>query len=111
MTGNLFRALQSSLFILVFYSVSCATITVNVYFPAEEVREAYSNLEEEFLKQGENGNSGTEKKQPDANKPAATPPPLSHTRPFNLPVIYSWDGESRFEIAPKLMSLKRNEKL
>jgi hypothetical protein len=29
---------------------ACATITVNVYFPAEEVREAYSNLEEELLK-------------------------------------------------------------
>jgi hypothetical protein len=29
---------------------ACATITVNVYFPAEEVREAYTNLEEELLK-------------------------------------------------------------
>ena len=34
-----------------FYAASCATITVNVYFPAEEVREAYSNLEEEFLEE------------------------------------------------------------
>lgn len=31
------------------YLISCATITVNVYFPAEEVRQAYTNLEEEFL--------------------------------------------------------------
>lgn len=31
------------------YLLSCATITVNVYFPAEEVRQAYTNLEEEFL--------------------------------------------------------------
>ncbi|MCI0481712.1 MAG: hypothetical protein L0213_09015, partial [Candidatus Dadabacteria bacterium] len=77
MSRNLYKALQSSFFVLVLYSVSCATITVNVYFPAEEVREAYSNLEEEFLKQGENGGSGPEKKQPDANKPAATPPPQS----------------------------------
>lgn len=29
--------------------ISCATITVNVYFPAEEVRQAYTELEEEFL--------------------------------------------------------------
>lgn len=29
---------------------ACATITVNVYFPAEEVREAYINLEEELLR-------------------------------------------------------------
>lgn len=34
-----------------FLVVSCATITVNVYFPAEEVRDAYSSLEEEFLEQ------------------------------------------------------------
>jgi len=33
--------------------ISCATITVNVYFPAEEVRQAYTNLEEEFLLEGE----------------------------------------------------------
>jgi Protein of unknown function (DUF1318) len=40
---------------------ACATITVNVYFPAEEVREAYINLEEELLKpqQGEGPVSGT----------------------------------------------------
>ena len=30
---------------------SCATITVNVYFPAEEVREAYTELEEQFLEE------------------------------------------------------------
>lgn len=43
--------------VLIFCSISlpifiqaCATITVNVYFPAEEVREAYTNLEEELLK-------------------------------------------------------------
>ncbi|MEX1000297.1 MAG: hypothetical protein WD000_10145 [Thermodesulfobacteriota bacterium] len=36
-----------------FLIVSCATITVNVYFPAEEVRDAYSSLEEEFLEQDE----------------------------------------------------------
>ncbi|MBI4229166.1 MAG: DUF1318 domain-containing protein [Deltaproteobacteria bacterium] len=29
---------------------ACATITVNVYFPAEEVREAYISLEEELLR-------------------------------------------------------------
>jgi hypothetical protein len=40
---------------------ACATITVNVYFPAEEVREAYINLEEELLKpqEGEGPVSGS----------------------------------------------------
>ena len=106
MTRNLFRALQSSLFILVFYSVSCATITVNVYFPAEEVREAYSNLEEEFLKQGENGNSGTEKKQPDANKPAATPPPQSMREYPDQPTLSS---EKKYLVIKKEISLDFSE--
>lgn len=35
---------------LTIFVQACATITVNVYFPAEEVREAYINLEEELLK-------------------------------------------------------------
>jgi hypothetical protein len=40
---------------------ACATINVNVYFPAEEVREAYIDLEEELLKpqEGEGPVSGT----------------------------------------------------
>jgi len=41
--------IRSIVFVLCFYLVSCATITVNVYFPAEEVTEAYSSLEDEFL--------------------------------------------------------------
>ena len=75
MNRHISRVLQSSLFILTLYSLSCATITVNVYFPAEEVREAYSNLEDEFLDQGSKGNAGSEKKQPVENKPAPSPSP------------------------------------
>lgn len=56
-----------------FLVVSCATITVNVYFPAEEVRDAYSSLEEEFLEQNEN-ESGTDQ-VPETVSP--TPEPQS----------------------------------
>lgn len=41
--------------------LSCATVTVNVYFPAEEVRQAYETLEEELLKPPQEGAPGTEK--------------------------------------------------
>jgi len=47
--------------------ISCATITVNVYFPAEEVRQAYTNLEEEFLLEDE-------ETIPDAENPPAGEP-------------------------------------
>jgi len=40
--------------------LSCATITVNVYFPAEEVRDAYISLEEELLKPQDGGDTGTD---------------------------------------------------
>ena len=41
--------------------LSCATVTVNVYFPAEEVRQAYETLEEELLKPPQEETPGTEK--------------------------------------------------
>lgn len=44
---SLYKKLLFSIPVL--FITACATITVNVYFPAEEVRQAYTNLEEEFL--------------------------------------------------------------
>ena len=102
MYGNILRALQPALFVVMFYSVSCATITVNVYFPAEEVREAYSNLEEEFLEQGSKGDAGSEKKQPDENKPAPTPAPQSMRKYQDEPVLSS---EKKYLIIKKEISL------
>ena len=59
-----------------FLVVSCATITVNVYFPAEEVRDAYSSLEEEFLEQGMEDKS-TSEQAPDTQTVSPTPKPQS----------------------------------
>jgi hypothetical protein len=55
--------------LIAFYLASCATITVNVYFPAEEVRQAYTNLEEEFLIDKEKPSQ--ENKKDKDNKPKA----------------------------------------
>jgi hypothetical protein len=60
-----------------FFVVSCATITVNVYFPAEEVRDAYSSLEEEFLDQdGEDGSNSEQ--TPESQTVSPTSKPQSH---------------------------------
>jgi hypothetical protein len=56
-----------------FLIVSCATITVNVYFPAEEVRDAYSSLEEEFLEQDDEDTD----KIPKTKTVSPTPEPQS----------------------------------
>ncbi len=62
--------------LLCFLIVSCATITVNVYFPAEEVRDAYSSLEEEFLEQDDEDASSTDDTS-DTQTVTPTPKPQS----------------------------------
>src|SRR3990172_12100113 len=57
-TGTL---IQVFIVTLSFYLFSCATVTVNVYFPAEEVRQAHETLEEELLKPPQEETPGTEK--------------------------------------------------
>jgi len=71
MERNILKVIQSSLLVIFIYLVSCATITVNVYFPAEEVREAYSSLEDEFLEQDAQGTTDSEK----APQPTPSPSP------------------------------------
>ena len=74
--------------IFCFYLASCATITVNVYFPAEEVRDAYSSLEEEFLEEG--GEEGTSAKEPADNGVAEpTPAPQSSIEYPEKPALTS----------------------
>jgi hypothetical protein len=53
------RFLMGALF---FIMVSCAIITVNVYFPAEAAKEAYKTLEEELMSPEE---QKTDEKQPE----------------------------------------------
>ena len=60
---------------LCFLVVSCATITVNVYFPAEEVRDAYSSLEDEFLEQ--DSDETTTDDSSDTQTVSPTPKPQS----------------------------------
>lgn len=59
--------------IFCFYLVSCATITVNVYFPAEEVRDAYSSLEEEFLEKGGEEDTGAKEPAKGVAEPTLAP--------------------------------------
>jgi hypothetical protein len=102
MNRAMIKLLKSSLLILFFYSVSCATITVNVYFPAEEVREAYSNLEEEFLEQGSGTPDTQKKQQPKEVKPSPSPAPQSLREYPDKPVLTS---ERKYIIIKKGISL------
>ncbi len=81
--------------------VSCATITVNVYFPAEEVKQAYTNLEEEFLLEDIPENE-------DTTAPQAPPPPGSSLREFykeeptiTVTKVVPLTGEFNFDLINK----------
>jgi hypothetical protein len=99
---------------------ACATITVNVYFPAEEVREAYINLEEELLKpqEGEGPTSGQPPKkkdssvEPQSRRIYPQKPLLTYRRLIRLRGNYSLDL-SRFawaqeDIAREITNKIRN---
>ena len=54
--------------LLLIFLVACAVITVNIYFPEKDVKEAYKSLEKELM--------GTEKSSPEqqpADKPGTSP--------------------------------------
>ncbi len=81
--------------------ISCATITVNVYFPAEEVKQAYTNLEEEFLLEEIPENE-------DTTSPQAPPPPGSSLREFyeeeptiTVTKVVPLTGEFNFDLINK----------
>jgi len=81
--------------------ISCATITVNVYFPAEEVKQAYTNLEEEFLLEDIPENT-------DTTAPQAPPPPGSNLREYyeeeptiTVTKVVPLTGEFNFDLINK----------
>ena len=49
MTNRVINKLGKLLFVLIVFQISCAIVTINVYFPAEEVKDAFKSLEEELL--------------------------------------------------------------
>jgi uncharacterized protein YdbL (DUF1318 family) len=48
--GNMRGKIRSLSVVLLFVLVSCAVITVNIYFPEKDVKEAYKSLEKELMK-------------------------------------------------------------
>jgi hypothetical protein len=71
---------------------ACAIITVNVYFPEKDVKQAYKSLDEMLLKQGEGKNP---EEQPSGEKPTAPGEKKQEVKPqsrldgprFNLSLV------------------------
>jgi len=51
------RILNKSLSVFLFLNLSCAIVTINVYFPAEEVKDVFQALEDELLENDEQENN------------------------------------------------------
>ncbi len=72
---------------------ACAIITVNVYFPEKDVKQAYKSLDDMLLKQGEGNKPGEE--QPPAEQPATPEQKKEEVKPqssldvprFNLSLV------------------------
>lgn len=54
------RILNKSLSVFLFLNLSCAIVTINVYFPAEEVKDVFKALEDELLDDTEQEDADTE---------------------------------------------------
>jgi len=54
------RTLNKSLSVFLFLNLSCAIVTINVYFPAEEVKDVFKALEDELLDDTEQEDTDTE---------------------------------------------------
>ena len=84
-----FKYFLKTAFLIFLFQVSCAIVTINVYFPAEEVKDAFKSLEDEMLDnpEGTNGTTnqpGTKSTEP-ANKNQSSikyksKPDISNTR-------------------------------
>jgi len=54
------KILNKSLSVFLFLNLSCAIVTINVYFPAEEVKDVFKALEDELLDDTEQEDADTE---------------------------------------------------
>jgi hypothetical protein len=81
---------------IVFIIASCAVITVNIYFPEKDVKEAYKALEKELMATDEK----TEDKQPE-DKPEGKPEgkPESSIRFEFVPSVYAQKAGTADEIS------------
>jgi hypothetical protein len=67
---------------------ACAIITVNVYFPEKDVKQAYKSLDDMLLKQGGEGKAdGEPKEPPPADKKEEIKPQSSLQLPLSLHVV------------------------
>ena len=72
---------------------ACAIITVNVYFPEKDVKQAYKSLDEMLLKQGGEGAKGANEQKPEA--PAEKKEEVKPQSLLRVPLRLSLVGEAR----------------
>lgn len=79
---------------------ACAVITVNVYFPEKDVKQAYKSLDEMLLKEGQGKGEGTPAEQPPAGEAPSVPPPAEQPAVEPKPQSMSFERRFAFALVP-----------
>lgn len=85
----------------IFIVASCAVITVNVYFPEKDVKQAYTDLEKELMKPDSNAAQPDQDKKPESQPQEKTPQgkPESSIRFDLVGAAYAQDSDLAQKIA------------
>jgi uncharacterized protein YdbL (DUF1318 family) len=86
---------------VIFIVASCAVITVNVYFPEKDVKQAYGDLEKELMKPDSNAVQPDQDKRPESQPEEKTPQgkPESSIRFDLVGQAYAQDSDLAQKIA------------
>ncbi len=87
---------------VIFTIASCAVITVNVYFPEKDVKEAYKNLEDELMKPD---NAAPDKQETPAKEKPAQDKPESSIRFDFVSSAYAQDSDLAKRIADTIRKM------
>ena len=89
------RLVKWSFVVLCAFFAACAVITVNVYFPEKDVKQAYKSLDEMLLKQG--GENNPVDKQPGEKTPPDGKPAVEQPGSIQSPA----PGDNKDEVKPQ----------
>jgi Protein of unknown function (DUF1318) len=78
-----------------FFLAACAIITVNVYFPEKDVKQAYKSLDEMLLKPG-----GDAKPPPEGQPPAPAPGGTEEKKGDGKPLSWFYEGGFALSLIP-----------
>ncbi len=91
---------------VIFIVASCAVITVNVYFPEKDVKEAYKDLEKELMKPDSNAAQNNPDNKPESQPQERIPEGRNRRRNRKVPFALTSSGRHMPRIPVSLKELR-----